>query len=157
MTGTQTQPTQTNTTTPPQGAPAQTQNPSKPYVPQGKPVNADGKTDEDLEKERQAAAAQKNNNKKETWWDRNKDWILLLIAALVGGALGYTIAKLLGDSNASAVNTLASNIDLNKKTEQPANANQSLADAGVQTPENTDNNQQQGTNTATPSTNTGRA
>ncbi|MBQ8251432.1 MAG: hypothetical protein IJY92_05930 [Alphaproteobacteria bacterium] len=142
MTGTQTptQPTAGNTDVPPQG---QQPGAPQPFVLQGKPLNSDGKTAEEVERERQEAAAKKRQKESGSWWERNKDWLWPLIAALIGGALGYTVCKLLGDRNSSAVNTLVSNIDMSEKTDKPANtsnqqggANPTLAGAGQQTPSN---------------------
>lgn len=148
MTGTQTptQPTAANT-----GAPSPVQQPQpgqqpgapQPFVLKGKPLNSDGKTDEEVERERQEAAEKKRQKESDSWWERNKDWLWPLIAALIGGALGYTVCKLLGDRNSSAVNTLVSNIDISEKTDKPANtsnqqggANPTLAGSGQQTPSN---------------------
>lgn len=161
MTGTQTQtqPTASSTSSLlPQGQQPQAgQQPGKtqPFVLQGKPLNSDGKTAEEVEREAQEAAAKKRQKESSSWWERNKDWLWYLIAALIGGALGCVICKLLGDRNSSAVNTLVSNIDINKKTDQPANtsnqqegANPTLAGAGQQTATTPSN--QNGAQVATP-------
>ena len=108
-----------------------------PYVAQGKPVDAQGKTEDDRKKEQQEAEAKKKKESEGNWWDQNKDWLIPILAALIGGALGYTLSKLIGDQNAAAVNTLVSNIDLDKKQDQPVQqegATQALAAAGTQTP-----------------------
>lgn len=165
--------TQTQTQTPTTGAtqagntasgllpkqPDPNQQNNTPYVPQGKPVDTQGKTEEERKREQQEAEAKKKKNQEGDWWDRNKDWLIPLIAALLGGALGVVLTKLIGANNTSAVNAVVSNIDVDKKQEQQvqeSGATQTLATAGTQTPADTKVNPQNGTQTPTVTATQGR-
>ena len=142
--------TQTGGTTsglvPKQPTPAQQ---DTPYVPKGTALDAQGKTEEERKREQQEAEAKKKKKNEGNWWERNQDWLIPLIAALVGGAIGLVLAKLLGAQNTAAVNSVVSNIDLDKK-DQPAqnDTTQALAAAGTQATTDTPTNPQNGAQVA---------
>lgn len=145
--------TQTGSTTsglvPKQPTPAQQ---DTPYVPKGTALDAQGKTEEERKREQQEAEAQKKKKNEGSWWERNQDWLIPLIAALLGGAIGLVLAKLLGAQNTAAVNSVVSNIDLDKNKNQPDQQNgapQALASAGTQTPTDTSTKPQNGAQTPT--------
>ena len=127
--------------------PAPNQQNNTPYVPQGKPVDTQGKTEEERKREQQEAEAKKKKNQEGDWWDRNKDWLIPLIAALLGGALGVVLTKLIGANNTAAVNTVVSNIDIDKKTntqQQENGTTQTLSTAGTPTTINASTEPQNG-------------
>ncbi len=151
--------------------------PNAPNIPVPTGSNTTPVNETEKEKQAQAQAILEGaKNKNPNWWDRNKDWLLPLIVALIAGAGGYTLFKILSPETASSVNTVLNNVDLDKNKnigqsaenqttenqsaanqtatnqQQQATANQTLSAVAQQTPTTPTDTQK----TATANNNNGR-
>ena len=80
-------------------------------------------TTESTKKDAEKANIKEKEGSFGEWWDKNKNWLIPLLALLVGGAAGYAISNLLSAQDSNSVNQVLSNINLNKKEDENEDKN----------------------------------
>lgn len=113
--------------------------------------NADiSSSDED---DKKAEALLKGYRVEGNWWEKNKSWLIPLITALAGSALGFALAKCFDTNDKDGANAATQLIsqatNQSTNTNDNNNANSNAESANTQTP-NASNTASSTTNTQTP-------